>query len=50
MITCVLIGWFALQTATRTEAIAFASVWVISQVIHVGRKVCVARQSDGGTT
>jgi amino acid transporter len=50
VITFVLIGWIALQTATRKEAIAFASVWVLSLLIHVGRKVCAARQSDGGTT
>jgi amino acid transporter len=50
VITVALIGWIALQTATRKEAIAFASVWVLSLLIHVGRKVCAARQSDGGTT
>lgn len=49
VITCVLIGWIAQQTATRKEGIAFAAVWLLALVIHGWRKARAARQSDGTT-
>lgn len=50
VITCVLIGWIALQTATRKEVLAFAAVWMLSLVIRGWRRARAARQSAGGTT
>jgi len=50
VITCALIGWIALQTATRKEVIAFAGVWVLSLLIRGWRRARAATQSAGGTT
>jgi hypothetical protein len=47
--TCALIGWIALQTATRREVIAFAAVWLLALLIHGWRKAHGARQSEGTT-
>ncbi len=43
LITCALIGWIAVQTATRKEALAFGAVWLVSLVIHARRR---ARRND----
>lgn len=37
LLTCALIGWIAVQTATIKEALAFAAVWLLALVIHSRR-------------
>ena len=49
VVTCALIGWIAWQTATRTELIAFAAVWLASLVLHAVRRRRPAPQPDGTT-
>jgi amino acid transporter len=49
LLTCVLIGWIALQTATRTELVAFAAVWLLSLALHAARRTRRDSQSEGTT-
>ena len=49
LVTCALIGWIAVQTASRTEALAFAAVWLLSLVIHARRSRRRSAQFDGTT-
>jgi basic amino acid/polyamine antiporter, APA family len=49
LLTCVLIGWIAWQTATPREAIAFAVVWAVALPLYWWRRARTAH-SSGGTT
>jgi basic amino acid/polyamine antiporter, APA family len=49
LVTCVLIAWVALQTATAKEALAFGAVWLASLAIHWRRRGRRLAQSEGTT-
>ena len=49
VLTCVLIGWIAWQTATPREALAFAVVWAVVLPLYLWRRGR-ARHSSPGTT
>jgi amino acid transporter len=49
VVTCMLIGWIAVLTATRKELLAFAGVWLLSLAIHAWRRRRSTVQSDGTT-
>jgi amino acid transporter len=51
VLTCVLVAWIAIRTATRRELLAFAVVWAISLATYAWRRS--GRRGDdhsGGTT
>jgi amino acid transporter len=49
LLTCVLIGWVAVQTATNRELTAFGIVWLLSLAMHARRRRRRPVHSDGTT-
>jgi basic amino acid/polyamine antiporter, APA family len=49
VVTCALIAWIAMQTASRQEALAFAAVWLVSLAIHLRRRRRAQAQLEGTT-
>jgi len=49
VLTCVLIGWIAWQTATPREAIAFAVVWAVALPLYLWRRQRATHSSPGTT-
>jgi APA family basic amino acid/polyamine antiporter len=49
VLTCALIAWVAVQTATRKELIAFGAVWLLSLAMHARRRGRAVAQSEGTT-
>jgi amino acid transporter len=49
VVTCALIAWVTLQTATRKELIAFGIVWLLSLAMHARRRRRAAVHSEGTT-
>jgi APA family basic amino acid/polyamine antiporter len=48
-VTCALIAWVTVQTATRKELIAFGIVWLLSLAMNARRRRRVAVHSEGTT-
>lgn len=49
VLTCLLLGWIAWQTATPREAIAFAVVWAVALPLYLWRRRRTAQPSSGTT-
>jgi APA family basic amino acid/polyamine antiporter len=49
VLTCLLIGWIAWQTATPREAIAFAIVWAVALPLYLWRRGRAPHSSPGTT-
>jgi amino acid transporter len=49
VVTCALIAWVTVQTATRKELVAFGIVWLLSLGMHARRRRHAAVHSEGTT-